>query len=155
MAASEMRRMARALVEHRSATYAVPFPRPEAEARVKAALDPIDPRRLRLERRWVEGPDGLALLTDLLPSPAMERLLKISSVVLVALFAATAWALLSDRVERTLAFIVTVTAVLGVLAFPLVVAAFGAQREAEESRIARALKRALTDEGEAGGGRSR
>jgi hypothetical protein len=36
-----------------------------------------------------------------------------------------------------------------------VAAAFGAQREAEEARITRALERALRDGGESGGDRSR
>jgi hypothetical protein len=153
--ASEMRRMARALVEHRSARYPAPFPRDEAEERVQAALDPIRPSRLRLERRWVDGSDGLELQTELLPTARITGLLRVFSLVLAALLAAAAWALLSDRVDRTLAFIVTIAAVLWVLGMPLVLAAFGAQREAEEAGIARALKRALTDAGEAAGDRSR
>jgi hypothetical protein len=153
--ASEMRRMARALVEHRAASFPAPFARDDAEARVQAALASIEPRRLRFERRWAEGPSGLTLETEYHPSARAKRMLEASSMALVALAGASAWALLSDQVGRTLAFLVTLATVLSMLGFPLVVAAFGAQREAEEARIARALKRALTDEGESGGGRSR
>lgn len=153
--ASEMRRMARALIEHRAASFPAPFARDEAEARVQAALASIEPRRLRLERRWAEGPSGLRLETEYRPRALAKRMLEASSIALVALVALSAWALLSDQVDRTLAFIVTLATVLWMLGFPLVVAAFGAQREAEEARIARALKRALTDEGESAGGRSR
>ena len=147
--------MARALIESRAASFPAPFAREEAEARVQAALASIEPRRLRFERRWAEGPSGLTLETAYRPSALAKRMLQASSMGVVALICASAWALLSDQVDRTLAFILTLATVLWVLALPLVVAAFGAQREAEEARIARALKRALTDEGESGGGRSR
>ena len=54
-----------------------------------------------------------------------------------------------------LAFLVPLITVLAILAFPLVVVAIGSQREAEEARIAKAIRGALTDEDESGAGRSR
>ena len=153
--ASEIRRMARALVEHRAETFASRHGRDESESRLKSAMAGIRPRRLRFETRWSEAPSGLSLHAEFHPAARTQRMLQVASLTLAALIAASAWALLSDQVERTLAFIVTLAAALAVLAFPLVVAAFGAQREAEEARIRRALRRALTDEDESVAGRSR
>jgi hypothetical protein len=153
--ASEMRRMARALVEHRAESFASRHGREESESRLKSAIAAIKPRRLRFEGRWNEAPSGLSLEAEFHPAARTQRLLRASSLVLVALIAASAWALFSDQVERTPAFILALATLLWVLALPLVVAAFGAQREAEEARIRRALKRALTDEDGSGAGRSR
>jgi hypothetical protein len=153
--ASELRRMARALVEHRAESFASRHGRAESESRLKSAMAGIEPRRLRFESRWSEAPAGLALDAEFHPAARTQRLLQWASLALVALIAASAWALLSDQVERTSAFMVTLATVLGILALPLAAAALGAQREAEEARIRRALRRALTDEDESGAGRSR
>jgi hypothetical protein len=153
--ASEMRRMARALVEHRAESFASRHGRDESESRLRSAIAAIKPRRLRFESRWSEAPSGLSLDAEFHPTARTQRMLQASSLVMVALIAASAWALLSDQVARTLAFLLALATLLWVLALPLVVAAFGAQREAEEARIRRALKRALTDEDESGAGRSR
>ncbi|MGZ5038670.1 MAG: hypothetical protein ACXWG1_17960 [Usitatibacter sp.] len=152
--ASELRRMARALVEERGASFATALPKEEAEARVAAALAPIVPRRLRFERRWAQGPGGTVLEVWFHPSPRASRMLEAASLGLVALVAAASWAIASDQVERGAAFIAALSVALGMLALPLAIAAFGAQREAEEARISRALTRALRDEGEPGGDRS-
>ena len=153
--ASEMRRMARALIVRRAESFASRHGREESEARLKSAMAEIRPRRLRFESRWSEAPTGLSLHAEFHPAARTQRMLQAASLMLVALIAASAWALASDRVERTLAFVLALATVLWVLAMPLVVAAFGAQREAEEAGIRRALKRALTDEDESGADRSR
>lgn len=153
--ASEMRRMARALIVHRAESFASRHGREESESRLKSAMAGIRPRRLRFESRWSEAPSGLSLHAEFHPATRTQRMLQASSLMLVALIAASAWALVSDQVERTLAFILALATVLWILALPLVVAAFGAQREAEEATIRRALKRALTGEDESGADRSR
>ena len=153
--ASEMRRMAHALIAHRAESFASRHGREESELRLKSAMAGIRPRRLRFESRWSEAPSGLSLLVEFHPAARTQRMLQASSVMLVALIAASGWALFSGQVERTLAFILALATVLWILALPLVVAAFGAQREAEEASIRRALKRALTDEDESGADRSR
>jgi hypothetical protein len=75
--------------------------------------------------------------------------------VLVALIASSVWAVMAASEEGALAFLVPLVTMLAILAFPFAVVAMGSQREAEEARIARAIKRALMDEGESGAGRSR
>ena len=153
--ASETSRIAKALVASRDETFASPHSREDSEARVAAALAPIAPKRLAFERRWREDGAGLVLDATYRPAPATRRFLQATSLALVALIASSVWAVMAATEEGALAFLVPLMTVLAILAFPLVVVAMGSQREAEEARIARAIRRALRDEDESGGGRSR
>ena len=153
--ASETSRIARALVQSRSESFASRHPRAESEARLAAALATIGPRRLVFEGRWREDPAGLVLDAQYRPAPGVKLFLQVTSVVLVALIASSAWAILASSAEGALAFLVPLTTALSILGFPFVVVAIGSQREAEEARIGKALKRALTEETESGGDRSR
>jgi hypothetical protein len=153
--ASETARIAKALVASRSESFASRHPRAESEARLAAALASVHPKRLVFGSRWREEPAGLVLDAEYRPAPGIKRFLNATSLVLLALIAASVWAVREARSEGALAFLVPLTAVLAVLGFPFVVVAIGSQREAEEARIARAIRRALTDEDESGAGRSR
>ena len=153
--ASETSRIAKALVASRDETFASPHSREDSEARVAAALAPIVPKRLAFERRWREDGAGLVLDATYRPAPATRRFLQATSLALVALIASSVWAVMAATEEGALAFLVPLMTVLAILAFPFVVVAMGSQREAEEARIARAIRRALRDEDESGGGRSR
>lgn len=144
--ASEMRRMARALIEHRAEVFPSRHPRAESDSRMKAALAAIAPRRLRFESRWREGPEGLALEAEFHPAERARRMLQAASLALAALIAVAAWAVISDRVGQVVAFTLALAAALAILGFPLALAGFGAGREAEEARLRKALARALTDE---------
>ena len=153
--ASETSRIAKALVASREESFASRRPREDSEARVAAALAPIRPKRLAFERRWRDDPAGLVLDATYRPAPGIRRFLHATSIVLVALIASSVWAVRSSTQEGVLAFLVPLMTVLAILAFPFVVVAMGSQREAEEATIARAIRRALTDEDESGAGRSR
>jgi hypothetical protein len=153
--ASETSRIAKALVQSRTESFASRHPRAESESRVAAALASVRPRRLLFESRWREEPAGLVLDAEFRPAPGIKRFLQVTSLVLVALIASSAWTIAAASEEGALAFLVPLMTVLAILGFPFVVVAIGAQRESEEARIARALKRALTDEDEFAGGRSR
>ena len=144
--ASEMRRVARSLVESRSESFASRYPRAESEARVANALAGFAPRRLRFESAWKEQPGSLQLEVAFRPARGIDFFLKSMSVVLTLLLASAAWALVSAEEGRALRFLVPMAAVLAILAFPFVVAALGSQREAEESRVRRLIQRALADE---------
>ena len=143
--ASEMRRVAKALVARRSETFASRYPPGEGEARLAGALRGFTPKRMRYEPAWKDGAAGTTLEVRLEPSPATDFLLKSSSVVLTLLLAAGAWAMLSPQAERPIRFLVPLLAALGILVFPFVVAALGAQREAEEANLRRAIRKALVD----------
>ena len=153
--ASETSRIAKALVARRSESFASRHSRADSEARLAAAIAAIDPRRLRFESRWREDPAGLTLDAEFNPVPGIRRFLQAISVVLMALIGASVWAIMAAHDQGALAFLVPLATVLAILGFPFVVVAIGAQREAEEARIAKALRRALTDEDESGAGRSR
>jgi hypothetical protein len=143
--ASEMRRVARSLVESRSESFASHYPRAESEARVANALAGFAPRRMRFEAAWKEQPGSLQLEVAFRPARGIDLFLKSMSVVLTLLLASAAWALVSAEEGRALRFLVPMAAVLAILAFPFVVAALGSQREAEESRMRRLIERALAD----------
>jgi hypothetical protein len=153
--ASETSRIAKALVGSRTESFASRHSRAESESRLAAALASVRPTRLLFEGRWREGPAGLVLDAEYRPAPGIKRFLQATSLVLVALIASSAWTIAASGEEGALAFLVPLMTVLAILGFPFVVVAIGAQRESEEARIARALKRALTDEDEFAGGRSR
>ncbi len=153
--ASETSRIAKALVASRAESFASRRPRDDSEARVAAALAGIVPKRLAFERHWRDDPGGLVLDATYRPAPGTRRFLQATSFVLMALIASSVWAVMAASEEGALAFLVPLMTVLAILAFPFVVVAMGSQREAEEASIARAIKRALTDEDESGAGRSR
>ena len=152
--ASEMRRMAKALVESRSESYRSRHPLGESQARLAAALAPIEPKRTRLERAWKDD-GGIVLDAHFSPAPGTKRFLQVTSIVLALLVAAGIWAVIGPGEDRSVRFLAPLAAALGILAFPFVVVALGSQREAEEARIRKAIRRALTDEDEPGADRSR
>lgn len=151
--ASEMRRMAKALVDSRSESYRSRYPLAESQARLAAGLARIERRRTRLQQTWRED-TGVVLDAHFSATPGTQRLLKATSIVLAALVGAGAWGLMAAD-DDPFRYIAPLAAALGMLAFPLVVMALGSQREAEEARIRKAIGRALTDEAEPGGDRSR
>lgn len=144
---SEMRRVARALVERRSERIESRHAVAESKQRLEAALV-----RARLEgasaftHAWHEV-DGKAMLeASYAPPPSMQRLLQAISVVMVLLLAATAWAIATQ--EGAIAFLVPLVTVFAILGLPLVTLGLGSRRAAEEARIAKAIRVALLDEEE-------
>jgi hypothetical protein len=143
--ASEMRRVAKSLVESRRESFASRYSRTESEARVANALAGFAPRRMRFEAAWKEEPGNLQLEVAFRPARGIDFFLKSMSVVLTLLLASAAWALVSADEGRAVRFLVPMGAALAILAFPLAVAALGSQREAEESRMRRLIQRALAE----------
>lgn len=152
---SEMRRLARALVETREETYASRHALEVSKARLDAALASLDPKEVRFERSWRGDGGKVTLDVRFSPAPRTRRLLQASSIALLLLIASGAWAFMAPAEDRPARFLAPLFAVLGILGFPFVAVALGSQREAEEARIRRAIRRALTDEDEPSGGRPR
>jgi hypothetical protein len=144
--ASEMRRMAKALVDRRSETFASRYPREESAARLDRAFAGFTPARMRYEMALRQEPDGLHLDVTFSPAPRIDALLKAIAITLMLLLAAGAWAYFSGDVDPVVKFLVTLGACLGILAFPFVTVALGSQREAEEATMRRAIRKALVDE---------
>ena len=144
--ASEMRRLAQGLVAERSESFASRYPRAESERRLARAVEGFTPRALLYDTTWNEGPEGVRLDVAMRPSPRSTRFLRVLSLVLFVLFAATAYAFAassSTRAERVIASLVTFVAILS---FPLAIMAYGSRREAEEATLRRAIRRQLVEE---------
>jgi uncharacterized YccA/Bax inhibitor family protein len=144
--ASEMRRIAKALVDKRRETFASRYPREESATRLDRALHGFAPERVRYETALRQEHDGMHLDLTLSPSPRVDVLLKATAIVMMLLLASTVWAYLAADVEPAMKFLVTLAAALGILAFPFVTVALGSQREAEEATMRRAIRKALVEE---------
>lgn len=147
--ASEMRRSAKALVEHRSESFESRHTIEESKARLAAALRKAGLTDLaQFSATWRNVGDRAILDAQFAPSPRTQRFLKIASFVMLLLMASCVWALASAEEDRALKFLVPMFTVLAILGFPLVALALASQREAEESRIRKAIRVALLDEEE-------
>jgi hypothetical protein len=144
--ASEMRRIARALVERHEETFASRYSRDESGARLRKALEGFAPTRTRFDTTWRQEDGALHLDVAFAPASRISRFLKAASLALSLLLAAAFWALFAAGDEPVMRFLVSLTCVLGILGFPFVAVALGSQREAEEATLRRAIRRALVDE---------
>ena len=143
---SEMRRAAKALVASRVETFEVPGSMDAARERVAGALSELGaPRALRYAGAWdtVEGRATYA--ATFAPDAATPRILNLIAIVIVLLVAGSAWTIATGT--GAFRFLMPMLAIFAILAMPIVVAALAARREAEESRITRAIRRALAGAG--------
>jgi len=144
---SEMRRAARALVESRVETFAPESAPGPARERLERALERVGPpRAFVLAGRWSEREGRPVYDATFDPAPGTRRFLNGLSAVLVGLVAASAWALASEGAPAAARFLLPLAAGLGIVAMPLVVIGVATRREAEESRVRRAIRAALEEE---------
>lgn len=146
---SEMRRAARSLVEQRSERFESRHDAATSRERLRAALD-----RARIapdgtfELAWNEA-DGKAVLDVVfLPTRRNRRVLQMLSVAMMALVALSVWVVTRPG-EGAQRFLLPLFTVLAILALPFVTLGLASSRAAHESRIRRAIRSALLDEGEA------
>ncbi len=140
---SEMRSAAMALVEDRRETFEPPHADDEVKARLGEALRRIGPpRSLRFSGEWNDGGGRAVFEARFAPATRTRLFLNTCSVALVLLFAATAWVFYSGETAALKVSLLLFTG-LTVFMFPLVVTALGTARQAEESRIRGAIRRAL------------
>jgi hypothetical protein len=145
--ASETKRIARALVERRVERFESHRPANEAQARLASALAKarLD-GRVAFTERWITDGAVPVLEAEFAAPARTQRFLKATSIATVLLLGATAGAILSPRVETPVASLLALFAGLAVLALPFVFVALGSNREAEEARIRKAIRVALSDE---------
>lgn len=147
--ASEMRRSAKALVEHRSERFDSRYAIEESKARLAAALQRAGlTEAAQFTAAWRSEGERAILDAHFAPSPRTQRFLKVISLVMLLLVASCVWALASGEEDRALRFLVPMLTVLAILGFPFVALALASQREAEESRIRKAIRVALLDQQE-------
>src|SRR5258706_9035976 len=133
--ASEMRRMAKLLVARRSEAFESRYPRAESEARLKRAIEGFAPKGMVFEIAWREEPGAAVLDVSFAPSRSTRFFLNSSSIAFTVLLAVTLWALVTPGEMPSSRIMVTIFTVVAILAFPIVVVAYGSRREAEESTL--------------------
>ncbi len=146
--ASETRRAAKALIEHRVERFESRHAAAESKLRLDAALAHARPEgRVVFTPRWELAGPLVVLNAEFAPAPRIQRVLKATSAAMTALVAASAWVLLTPRPEGdALTFLLPLITGLVILALPFVFVALGSNREAEEARIRKAIRTALVDE---------
>jgi hypothetical protein len=165
--ASEMRRAAQGLVDKTPARFESDLRCPEALERLSAIVRPdgkldgtVSDERVELwERNRAGGltatrfggrfiilePHRCALDGAFHPSPRVPGFLRITSIFLIALMAATAWMQLSSGVSEVARYLVTLATSFTILAFPFVILGIASNKQAAENRIARLVRTALRD----------
>ena len=153
---SEMRRLARSLVETEHLTLDSRYPRAESIERLResasalhAELDgehvAITQGKARFEGQWQGGAGDLRLEGRFEPRRATRLALNVMSVAMLLLVAASIWLLAGDG-GGAARFLVPLFTLLAVLALPFVFTGMASIAEADRSRIRKALRVALQDE---------
>jgi hypothetical protein len=144
---SELRRVAKALVDRRIERFESRHSREESMARLEPALAALGLKgATQFHAHWKVENGKVHLEAQFDPAPRTRQFLNTSSLVLTLLLASGAWALLWPQEDRSIQFLLPLAAVFAILAFPFIAAALGSQREAEEARIRSAIRKALLDE---------
>jgi hypothetical protein len=147
MATSEMRRAAKALVAIRTESFESLHDAAESRRRVARALEQAGRLRATVHRGAWRSVDGKTVYeATFSPAPRVSFYLQALAIGLALLLGASAWMLVSGAGTRAARFLVPLFALLAFVAMPLAVIAMASQREAEESRVLRAIRVALRDE---------
>jgi hypothetical protein len=145
--ASETRRAARALVDRRVERFESRHPLGESQSRFAAAI-----ANARLEGRvefspaWSSQGETAVLEAQFAPPARTQRFLKAVSIAMSVLIGMTLWAIFSPSADSATAWLLGLFTAFAILALPFVFVGLGSSREAEESRIRRAIRAALLDE---------
>ena len=144
--ASEARRAASALIDRRVERFESRHDLAESQARLAAALPRAQMAgRVVFSPRWNSAGATPVLEAGFDPPTSTQRFLKIVSLVMTLLLAATAWSMFSPTVDSAVAWPLGIFTALAVLGLPFVFVGMGSSREAEEARIRRAIRAALQD----------
>ena len=146
--ASETRRAAKALIEHRVERFESRYAADESKSRLEDALANARPEgRVVFTPRWASEGALCVLHAEFAPPPRTQRLLKAMSFAISVLVIASAWLIFSPRTDgEAVAYLVPLFTGFAILALPFVFVALGSNREAEEARIRKAIRLALVDE---------
>ena len=143
---SEVRRAAKSLMERRVETFGTLHPLEPSRARLEREFAALgSPRSVVFAGRWTQRDGREVYEATFAPQRRTRWFLNAMSIVLSSLVASSAWVLYAAEEGAPLKFLLPLGTVLSVFAFPLVVAMLASHREADESRIRRAIRRALED----------
>src|SRR4051812_30531086 len=127
--ASEMRRMAKMLVERRTEAFESRYGREDSARRVGDAIAGFTARGMVFDTAWREEAGATWLDVSFAPSRGTRFFLNATSAVLSLLLAATLWSFVAPGEEPAGRFLIGLSTLLAVLAFPFVVVAYGSRRE--------------------------
>lgn len=143
---SETTRTAKALIESHVERFESRHNLEESQQRLATSLKNAHlDGRVAFTPHWKSEGSATILEAAFDPAPKTQRVLKSLSIVITLLILAAVWAAISSS-EPALAWLLPIFTVMVVLAFPFVFVAMGSNREAEESRIRKAIRVALVDE---------
>jgi hypothetical protein len=143
------RRAAEALVERRAERFQSRHPLTESRARLEARLAGARlGGHVDFTTRWVTEGERATLEAEFAPSRTMQRILRLMSLSVVLLAAASAWAIFSSQPSTAMRYLLPIVTLLVLLGMPLAIVGLGSHREAEEARIRKAIRIALLDEDE-------
>lgn len=145
--ASEMRRSAKALVASRTEAFESLHDEAASRERVAGALARVGRLRFTVHEGAWKNVDGRVIYeATFAPAPRVQVFLQALALGLFLLVAASAWLILVSKEAPALKFAVPMFTVLAMFGMPLAVNGISSQREAEESRLTRAIRAALRDE---------
>ena len=152
--ASEMRRLAKLLIERHDEAFESRYPREESIRRVERALEGFSAKGMVFKSAWRETAGPATLDVSFAPSPNTRFILNSVSLVLSLMLIATVWALFSPGEVILGRALLSIGTLLAILAFPFVIVAFASRREAEEATLRRRLRKAIVEEEESNRGRT-
>ena len=142
-----MRRSAKALVAVRTDAFESLHDAAASRARVAEALENVGRLRFTIYSGAWKSVDGKVIYeATFAPARGVQVFLQALALGLFLLIAASAWLILVSKEPPALRFAVPMFTVLAMFGMPLAVNAISSQREAEESRLTRAIRAALRDE---------
>ena len=143
--ASEMRRLAKLLVERRTDAFASRYPRSESEQRVKSAMEGFAPKGMVYDTAWREEAGATFLDVTFSPARGTRWFLNSVSLALAILLGATLWAFFAPGEPAGARILIAIVTMLAILAFPFVVTAYGSRRDAEEATLRRRIRKAIVE----------
>jgi hypothetical protein len=146
--ASEMRRMAKILVESRTESFESRYGREDSVRRVSDAIAGFAPKGMVYDTSWRDQAGATWLDVSFTPSRGTRFFLNTASAVLTLLLAATLASLFLPGEAPAARFLIALVTILGMLGFPFVVVGYGSRRDAEESTLRKRIRRAIVEEEE-------
>jgi len=142
-----MRRSAKALVASRTEAFESLHDEAVSRERLAEALARLGRLRFTVhEGAWKNAGGVVTYEASFAPAPRVHRFLQALALGLFLLVGMSAWLILVSKEPPALRFGVPMFTVLAMFGMPLAVNAISSQREAEESRLTRAIRVALRDE---------